>query len=154
MTAQFSDLLVYEGELLSICCEPLKPYLETIKLPHKLKAPNSACWRGYVAKWAIDNNKLFLIKWEGYILDYLVVHMDYIFPDEEVVFAKWFTGEIRIPQGEMLQYIHAGYASVYEGNLCLNFVEGVLIKKEIIWLTESEIEAVYRDIEEQRNLPF
>lgn len=53
----------------------------------------------------------------------------YLFPDQEKVFAEWFTGEIRIPYGEMLQYYHIGYASVYEKELYLEFENGYLIGK-------------------------
>lgn len=70
MTAQIKDILVYNGEELSMATEPLADYLKHVKLPHKLVAPNTACWRGYYSKWAIDNKKLFLIEWHGYILDY------------------------------------------------------------------------------------
>lgn len=154
MTAQFSDLLLYKGENFSIGCEPLESYLETIKLPHRLVAPSSACWRGYYAKWAIDNSKLFLIKWEGYILDFQRVNIDYIFPDEEFVFAKWFTGEIRIPQGNEIRYIHGGYATIYEGDMFLEFKDGILINERTVWLTPDEIEQIHREMEEERNLPF
>ena len=50
--------------------------------------------------------------------------MDYLFPGEDKVLADWFSGEIRIPHGEMIRYVHMGYASVYEKELFLRFVNG------------------------------
>jgi hypothetical protein len=79
--------------------EPLWSYLRYAKLPHSLVAHSSGCWRGYYGKWAVKNKKLFLIEWQGYILDHIKVGIDYLFPEEEIVFAKWFTGEIRVGIG-------------------------------------------------------
>lgn len=131
--------------------EPLRSYLDTVELPHKLVAPNSACWRGYTSKWAIDNKKLFLIDWNGYILDYQKVGMAYLFPDEEIVFAKWFTGQIRIEKGELVSYFHGGYGSIYEGTMFLIFENGALVNEFIKWLTKEEIEKM---LEEDEDFPF
>ena len=46
-----------------------------------------------------------------------------------MVFAHWFTGELRCPQGEQLEYIHMGYSSTYEYDLLMEFKQGVLVKK-------------------------
>ena len=137
MTAQVSDILVYNGQNLRMATEPLEDYLLSIKLPHKLVAPWSYCWRGYYSKWAIDNNKLFLTEWEGFILHAQKVGMDYIFPDEEFVFAKWYSGTIRIPVGELVSYVHGGYESIHKGDLFLEFEEGVLINEYSKWLTDQ-----------------
>lgn len=155
MTAQIRDLLTYNNENLGMCDEPLKGYLKEVKLPHKLVSPNTACWRGYYATWAIDNKKLFLIDWQGYILDYQKVGMDYLFPDEEIVFAKWFTGEIRIEIGELVRYVHGGYSSVYEGDRRLVFKNGVLTNETIIWRTEEELEKIKKArLEDQDDMAF
>ena len=79
MTAQIRDILVYKKEEHSMATEPLEGYLKKTKLPHKLVPPNTACWRGYYSKWSIDNNKLFLIEWKGFILNYQEVGMEYLF---------------------------------------------------------------------------
>jgi hypothetical protein len=151
MTAQARDILIYKNEKLHMSAEPLANYLKNAKLTHALVAPNTACWRGYYSKWAIDNKKLFLIEWEGYILDYQKVGMDYLFPQEEIVFAKWFTGEIRIGMGEMVNYVHGGYSSIQEGNMYLLFENGELVNEYIKYLTKKEIEKIKKD---QDNLPF
>lgn len=120
--------------------EPLASFLKTAKLPHKLVAPNTACWRGYTSKWAVDNKKLFLVDWQGYILDCQKVGIEYLFPEEEIVFAKWFTGQISLAMGEMIKYVHGGYASVYEGEMILLLEKGELVKEHVKWPSQEEIE--------------
>ncbi len=154
MTAQSKDILIYNKEELRIACEPLEGYLEKVKLPHELVAPTTACWRGYYSKWAIDNKKLFLIEWQGFILDYQQVGMDYLFPEEEFVFAKWFSGNIIVPMGESLFYVHGGYDSVYEGEMFLEFKDGELVNEYIKWITEEEIEKIRIENEENDGMPF
>lgn len=151
MTAQVNDILIYKDETLPIASKPLKSYLEKATLPHNLVPPSSACWRGYVAQWAIDNKKLFLINWHGYILDYQEVGIDYLFPGEEFVFADWFSGEIRIGIGGMVLYIHGGYESVHRGNRFLIFEKGILVDEYEKWLTQEEIDKV---LEVDDTLPF
>lgn len=126
MTAQFREGLIYKGESMGMAEEPLRPYLHT-RPDIKLRSNCSACWRGYVGSWEITNDKLYLtdLKFDfkvGYDLE-----MNDLFPGQTRVFAEWFSGEIRIPTGEMLEYIHAGYASIYEKDLYLEFESGILI---------------------------
>ncbi len=125
--------------------EPLRDYIPLLNLPHPFIAPASYCWRGYIASWAVDNKKLFLVGFKGWILDYQQVGMDYIFPGDDVVFAHWYTGEIRMQLGKMVAYIHGGYDSTYEGYRSLTFEKGVLISEKERWLTPEEILAAQQD---------
>ena len=45
----------------------------------------------------------------------------------ERVFAHWYSGVLRIPQGELLEYVHAGYGSIYEKDLLIDVENGVVI---------------------------
>ncbi|MDR2810101.1 MAG: hypothetical protein LBB84_06035 [Tannerellaceae bacterium] len=58
--------------------------------------------------------------------------MSRIFSNQKEVFADWFSGEIRVPRGEMLQYVHMSYASVFEEDLFLSFQAGVLTDKRVV----------------------
>ena len=49
----------------------------------------------------------------GFIENKEQVDLNYLFPNETEVFANWYSGEIRIPEGELLK-INVGYASVFE----------------------------------------
>ena len=144
MTTQIKEILIYNNKELQMSTEPLDTYLEEAKLPHKLVAIYSSCWRGYTSKWAIDNKKLFLIEWQGYILDYQEVGIDYLFPGEEIVFAKWFTGPIKIGMGDLVRYKNGGYSTVHQGQMFLEFENGILVDETIRWLTQEAIDKMQK----------
>lgn len=43
-----------------------------------------------------------------------------------MVFADWFSGDITIPKGKMIEYVHMGYMSRYEKELVLTLEKGEL----------------------------
>lgn len=132
MTSQIREILYYKGVRTVMASEPLFPYLKSRK-DICFNASSTACWRGYLGIWKINDKRLFLIKLKGYIdKDYKEVKLDYIFPDKKEVFADWFSGKIRISKGKLLQYVHMGYSSVFEKDLFLKFKDGVLIDEETI----------------------
>jgi hypothetical protein len=128
MTAQIGESILYNGEEYSMASEPLNQYLQT-RNDIELVSNSSACWRGYYGDWEILDDKLYLIGLKAYIKGYREVGINYFFPQKQTVFANWFSGEIRIPKGEMLDYVHLGYASLYEKDLFLVFKNGKLISK-------------------------
>lgn len=71
----------------------------------------------------LENDRL-LCRHKG---NYQKVGIDYLFPDEKKVLAEWFSGKIRIPHGEMMKYIHQGYASLYEKELFLEIEKGFVV---------------------------
>jgi hypothetical protein len=48
------------------------------------------------------------------------------------VLADWFSGVLRVPKGERLQYVHMGYGSVYEQELHIKIDNGVVVKTRTI----------------------
>lgn len=136
MTAQSGERLLYKGEETWMATEPLNQYLQN-RNDVKFVSPSTDCWRGYYGQWEIKDNNLFLIGLKAYVEEYREVDINYLFPGENQVFAMWFTGEIRIPQGEMLEYVHMGYASKYERDLILKFNEGVFIEE---WINDNREE--------------
>lgn len=140
MTAQFREILHYDGKIFPLSTEPLKPLLDLLGDDEKpvFVSDCSACWRGYVGTWEIDNDRLFLINLEGRSdNDVEEVLMDSIFPNQKKVFAGWFTGEIKIPEGKMLHYEHMGYMSIFEKDMFLEFKKGVLCGKRVIDNTKN-----------------
>jgi len=131
MTAQIREILIYKGKRNGLYTEPLKEYLkkrENVKFIFK----STAMWRGYVCKWEIKNNKLYLIWLLGFIEGNKQVDLSYLFPNKKEVFADWYTGELQIPLGEILKRINLGYESKYEKDLFLKFKDGVLISEREI----------------------
>lgn len=131
MTAQAGERLLYKGEETWMAAEPLNQYLQN-RNDIKFVSPSTACWRGYYGQWEIKDRKLYLIELKAYLEGYREVGLDYLFPGQNTAFANWFSGKIRIPQGEMLDYVHMGYASLYERDLILVFENGLLTNEYII----------------------
>jgi hypothetical protein len=60
------------------------------------------------------------------------INIQFLFQTNEPVFADWFTGVIRVPQGEMLQYVHMDYFSVFEEDLFFEFSNGKLQGMKVV----------------------
>ena len=53
------------------------------------------------------------------------------------VFAKWFTGELRIPQGKLIRILSAGYGSTYEQDFIISVRDGKITGKKTIENTKK-----------------
>ncbi len=150
MTLQSADTLIYKDTTYYIYAEPLSSYLEKVELPYPLVAPNTACWRGYAASYVVQNDKLFLTGWRGWIRDYMQVGMEYLFPGESFVFADWFSGFISIKDlGRHIAF--NGPIPIYEGKLRLQFEHGILLREYEDWIPKKKARMMER---ESKNLPF
>jgi hypothetical protein len=127
MTAQIAENLLYQGESVAMCTEPLEKYFILSCTFPKFESNCSALWRGYVGSWEIVNDRLYLIGLDGTLEDGTNVSVSTLFPDfPDRVFAHWYSGTIRIPQGKQLRYVHMGYASTFERDLILDLDRGVV----------------------------
>ena len=136
MTAQAAEILLYEGEELSLCNEPLELYIEKMPMKVRFMAPNTALWRGYVGTWAIEADRLYLKSIDATIegeKGYEEIGMGRVFPEyPNGLFAHWFTGELRCPQGALLKYVHGGFGSVYEKDLFFKLKKGVVVDRRVV----------------------
>ena len=130
MTIQAGDIISYNGEKNTIATEPLKPYLET-RSDVGFIFKSTALVRGYIGTWKIKNNKLYLVSLIGFIEKNNQVGLNYLFPNKTEVFASWFSGDIRIPEGDLIQKINLGYASVFARDRVLNFNKGLFISETV-----------------------
>ena len=137
MTIQAGDILSHNGKKTTIATEPLKPYLET-RSDVSFIFKSTALVRGYIGTWKIKNKKLYLVALIGFIENNEKVDFKYLFPNKTEVFADWFSGDIRIPEGDLLQKINIGYASVFTRDRLLNFNKGILISETLKDNTKSE----------------
>ena len=131
MTSQARDILSYNGEKTTIATEPLKPYLEN-RSDISFIFKSTALVRGYIGTWKIKNKKLYLVSLLGFIENNENVDLNYLFPNKKEVFADWFSGQIRIPEGNLLKKIRVGYASVFERDKILKFKKGICISENTI----------------------
>ena len=130
MTIQAGDILSYNGEKTTIATEPLKSYLEP-RSDVGFIFKSTGLVRGYIGTWEIKNNQLYLISLLGFVDNNKKVDLSYLFPNKTEVFADWFSGDIRIPEGELLKKINLGYASVFEKDRILSFKEGIIIGETV-----------------------
>jgi hypothetical protein len=130
MTIQVGDILSYNGEKTTIATEPLKSYLKT-RSDVGFIFKSTALVRGYIGTWEIRNKKLYLTSLVGFIENNEQVDLNYLFPKKTEVFANWFSGDIRIPEGKLLEKINLGYESVFEKDRILSFKEGILIGETV-----------------------
>ena len=130
MTAQISEKLLFEGQKHAMCTNPLGNYCALGGELPRFASNCTALWRGYVGTWEIINDRLYLVELQGELKSGQDADLETVFPGYgERVFAHWYSGVIRLPQGKMLKYIHMGYGSTYERDLLLNFEKGVLISR-------------------------
>lgn len=133
MTAQISEKLIFNGETLRMCACPLDLFLEANAKRWSFAANCSGCWRGYVGTWEIVNKRLYLKAIEGELTTGEVATLETLFPGfPDGVFAHWFSGTIRCPQGKMLNYVHGGFASKYERDHFMQFKSGELIEEHTV----------------------
>ena len=131
MTAQVSERLIYGGKEISLYTNPLSLYLKATGTC--FESPHTANWRGYVGTWEILEHegveRLYLVALSAHKTYKEILSLSDVFPGQDKVFAHWFTGELRCPQGAQLEYRHMGYGSVYEYDLLMDFKQGVLVNK-------------------------
>jgi len=128
MTAQIGEKLIYEGRQVSMCSEPLNQFFALGGACPEFEFTCTALWRGYVGTWEIINDRLYLIGLTGTLKDGSEATLETVFqgyPDR--VFAHWYSGTLRIPEGRQIEYVHMGYGSTYERDRFLKFEKGILV---------------------------
>lgn len=115
-----------------MCSEPLDDYFQLAGIEPGFQCNCTALWRGYVGEWEITQGRLYLLKLTGTLEDGRPASLETFFPGfPERVFAHWYCGQIRLPQGRQLEYVHMGWASVYEQDLLIDFDKGQLTQTRV-----------------------
>jgi hypothetical protein len=132
MTAQIAERLTYQGQAWSLCANPLDDYFAMGGERPPFQWNCTALWRGYVGQWEIRDDRLYLLALHGTLKDGASASLATVFPDfPDRVFAHWYSGTLRIPQGKQLKYVHMGYGSTYEQDLLLEIERGVLVATHV-----------------------
>ena len=153
--SQAPDILLYEDKVYELFSNPLEfLYAKKGGRPYFREKPynylSSGNWRGYIAFWKIEEDALYLKGIEAWtadskfakITDCRKVDIKELFGEKCVegkVWAVWFTGELRIPEGKIIKYVNLGYDSIYEKDIILTVEAGKVINKKIIDNTQNEI---------------
>lgn len=128
MTAQVPERIVHRGRELILHTEPLAPYFRLSGNSPAFEASSSALWRGYVGQWEITGERLYLVGVKGRLQDGRQVMLETFFPGfPRRVFAHWYTGTLKIPDGDLLRYAHMGYGSTYERDIFIRIKRGIVL---------------------------
>ena len=132
MTAQIAENLRHKSEDLAMCTTPLSDYFTLGGLHSPFESNCTALWRGYIGSWEIVDDRLYLISLRGTLKDGVEASLETVFPEyPNRVFAHWYSGTIRIPQGKELRYVHMGFGSTYERDLLLQLESGVVVATRV-----------------------
>jgi len=139
-TSQMPDILIYNGDTLSLFANPLEQLYDNDSIRPKFFGGNegcesTACWRGYQAEWIIIDENLYLTGIYSccYYEDSIKADLKKLFGNKFIngrVKADWFTGDIIAPQGKLLYYIHMDYESLYEKEIEFQVKNGKLTGKK------------------------
>jgi len=155
-TAQIPDLIIYNGDTLSLYSCPLNSYPnQDLINPQGLFGSSgcfyTACWRNYIATWEIIDNELYLCEIRNAcyptsmrgvsasaksISDIDSIGNEYadlqkLFPKQfrkGKVKADWVNDKLYLPQGKLLFYLHDGFQSIYEAELEFTLKNGKVIE--------------------------
>ena len=144
-TSQDPDILIYKGRTYKLFANPLEPFFKNVKdRPKFFTSPgkiSSGNWRGYVATWKIEDGFLYLVKIDSWICRKPAssacrkVNLKRLFGRKyrgDKVRADWFSGDLRMPDGNQIQYVHMGYDSIYEREIILNVMSGKVVGESIV----------------------
>ena len=132
MTAQFTEVLHYQGAQMSMRTQPLSDYFYQMGTMPDFREKSTACWRRYIGKWEILLDRLYLVGIHATYKDGTTVTLGSLFPGfDERVFAHWYSGVLSIPQGAMTEYVHMGHLSSYERDLFLAVENGVVVDTQL-----------------------
>ncbi len=133
MTAQIAERIYYKKKRYAMCTEPLNQYFDLSGGKPQFESHSTALWRGYIGTWEIIEGRLYLIELEANLMDGSTAQLNHLFPDfPDRVFAHWYTGKIQIPDGKLLEYVHSGYESIYERDICISLENGVVMEERIV----------------------
>ena len=145
MTMQRAELLFHNGAWQSLHSLPLEPYFEQIGTRPNFTRFLSSVGRGYVGCWVLEDQKLYLAEIhqlgfekrpDGSVLPGMVADPELLsemFPDHDApIFADWYSGELRCPEGDIVATGRGKFGDVYERYLVLSVKCGVVVNEQVV----------------------
>jgi hypothetical protein len=139
MTLQVPETLVHRNRKLIFRGDLLTEGLRTLGRPVEFHATSTACWRGYVGSWAIEDGRLFLVGLLGHLADGSKVGIKELFPGQSSkIFASWVNQDVN---GSIHFYPYGHLDYVVEEQSVLSIRNGILTdEKTSSEKTSSRIE--------------
>jgi uncharacterized protein (TIGR02996 family) len=137
MTAQAQEIIRYKGETYGLCANPLVG--ADVELP-SFDRWSTGCRRGYIGTWEVVDDVLYFVDIDATKSDGKPLLVTDLFPGSSgKVRADWVTDRLRVPQGELLQYLHAEYASIYERDMFMSVWGGRVALIEVFDNEEEKL---------------
>jgi len=147
MTAQIPDKIIYKGQEHWLHTNLMEIYFAEYPDKRPRGSMSTALRRGHVATFEIKKDGLLYLNdvktgisgaphWKSVINE--------IFPNHKVIKIDW-TGTLVLPSGELVRYVHLGYASSFEYYTLLEIENGILINEKRLELEE------YREYQKEAN---
>jgi uncharacterized protein (TIGR02996 family) len=135
VTAQLHERLRFRGKDYGMAACPLEGLFHTLRPRPAFVFLHTACWRGYVGLWEVQDNLLFLTELRGQVSEETAENhrrefgLTDLFPQAppDGVLADWAFDWFRVPDGEIQHYVHMGFESKYERDLLLGVHRGRLV---------------------------
>jgi hypothetical protein len=127
MTVQMFDRIKYQDREYGLAGAPLEDYFsEHRDLRPRYASRNTACWRGYIAKWEIRDERLYLTGMD--MISFNDAAFKSIFPDapDSGIFADWVSGELKCHRGKIAPRTMTAPGPVYEFTLSFHVENGVI----------------------------
>ncbi len=153
VSAQLPDKIFIEGKWLDLFTNPLEQFWLNAHKKRLSFCTRYNCLRGYVAKWDVKGQELYLLSIDGnyfkrnlfFKKKRVACTINNLFRKSAYhpVKASWFSGKLRIPQGKMLEYEHENYNSRFEKETILTVEKGNITKSVTIDNKERELSINY-----------
>lgn len=148
-TAQRGDEIVIGGKSYDLFTNPLeslffkkselKEKFDKIYSDHNAMV-SSNCWRGYVAKFKIIDDALYIVditidvpskiffSINNFKVEKKSIYKE-LFETDKPMLCDFFSDMLIIPQGDIVEYVHGEYLSEYEKYILIKITDGKVIKK-------------------------
>lgn len=133
MTTQFPESIILDGQHHDLHGDPLGQFFFLSGKTPDIDINCTGLWRGYVGTWEVVDERLYLVDLQGSMLDGSKLTLGTIFSDyPNRVFAHWYSGELHIPQGRLIERVRAGFGGVYEREIVLVARRGIVSSRRTV----------------------
>ena len=133
-TGQIGELIIYDGDTLTMLSEPLEVHLQKNEPREKIfpmlkDGCSTALWRGYVGLWELKNDSLMLIDIFACGHKSTSIKNKIFKGQDTAIFADWFNGQLFIEKGKVIKYNHMAYDRCYEQEIVVDINKGLVEKQ-------------------------
>ena len=137
-TKQEPEKILYKGQEYRLANVPLKRFFDVNHpKPKEFRSTRTNCSRGYVGTWEIKDKQLYLKSlsksFRGNIADEALFSL--IFKQKPPIKATWYTGALRIPQGQFLRWVNTRVYSIYEDE----YLHAGFQRANVFWIYEKDL---------------